>query len=99
MGEPETRTLVRRMALNRTEFLRSFPAAAGSLPWRIEGSRILVEDAPRLLEISLSPQSPRSMGALVLPQTDVSLRFEGFTTEAVDAFLRRFDLAFQRGGG
>ena len=38
-------------------------------------------------------------GLLTLPRANVTLTFEGSTESARAQFLKRFDLAFQRGGG
>jgi len=38
-------------------------------------------------------------GLLALPRAKISLAFSGCSPEARAAFMRRFDLAFQRGGG
>jgi hypothetical protein len=99
MSEPDSYTLVRRMGLSHADFLRSLPSAVGGLPWRQEGGRILVEDPPGRIEIRLGPEGRHTLGALALPQTEVAMRFEGLTAEARERFLRRFDLALQRGGG
>jgi hypothetical protein len=99
MGEPSARTLVRRMALDRAEFLRLLPSALGDLHWRKEGSQLLAEDPPRRIEIRLGAEAERKLGALVLPQMDITFHFEGLTAKEIDSFLKRFDLTFQRGGG
>jgi hypothetical protein len=87
------------MALTHAEFLRSLPAAAAGMECRIEGARILLQDPPRRVEIRLGPEGSLALGSLRLPQTEVELRLEGFSPQAREAFLRRFALAFQRGGG
>ena len=99
MGEPSARTLVRCMALDRAEFLRLLPSALGDVQWRRVGARILVGDSPRRIEIHLGEEAKRKLGALVLPQLDITFHFEGLTAKEIESFLRRFDLAFQRGGG
>jgi len=99
MGEPSARTLVRRMALDRAELLRLSPSALGDLQWRREGAQLLLEDPPRRIAIRLGAEAKRQLGALVLPQMDITFQFEGLTPEEIESFLRRFDLAFQRGGG
>lgn len=91
--------LVRQMGLSHAEFLRSLPAAAGEMECRVDGPHIQISQSNRRVDIRLGPEQDQRLGSLVLPQTRVNLRFEGFSeTERAD-FLRRFDLAFQRGGG
>jgi hypothetical protein len=87
------------MALTHAEFLRCLPAASAGMSCRIEGDRVLLRDPPRRVEIRLAPEEARSIGSLRLPQTQVEVRLDGFSPQARGAFLRRFDLAYQRGGG
>lgn len=42
---------------------------------------------------------PRRIALLCLPRLQVEFRFEGVRDEARRAFMRRFDLHLQRGGG
>jgi hypothetical protein len=51
------------------------------------------------LTLELGPERERRLGALCLPVTDVQFRFSGFDQASFKAFIERFDLAFQRGGG
>lgn len=87
------------MGLSHAEFLRSLPAAIGDMDCRVEGPNIQISESERRVEIQLGPERHRRLGSLVLHQTRVSLRFEGFSEEERARFLRRFDLAYQRGGG
>jgi hypothetical protein len=87
------------MGLTHVEFMRSLPAAVEGMDCRVDGPRIEIADAGRRIEILLGPEQERRLGSLALPQTQVNLSFEGFSEEQRKDFLRRFDLAFQRGGG
>lgn len=50
--------------------------------------------------IHFASASPVVLGGLLsLPRARVRLVFDGATDEVRRAFLRRFDIAFQRGGG
>lgn len=89
----------RRMGLDRAEFLRSLPHAVAGLKWALEGSCIQVEDPPRRIEIHLGPEQTRRLGALSLPEMEVTLVFQGYSAEERADFFRRFDRAYQRGGG
>ena len=99
MANCEPQTLVRRMTITRVEFLRCLPRAAPGMKQHIEGARIRLEDSARRVGIDLGHQGEHSIGSLVLPQTEVRLQFEGFSGSEREAFLKRFDLAYQRGGG
>lgn len=52
-------------------------------------------------EIAFHALPPRRVGGglLELPQARVTIKFGDVGTAEADAFLRRFDIAFQRGGG
>jgi hypothetical protein len=53
-----------------------------------------------LVTISYDARPGVRLGTLLaLPRACVRLRFEGATADERSAFLARFDLAFQRGGG
>lgn len=52
------------------------------------------------VEIRYSPAPPKTFGGLLaLPQAHVTLAFEGTSDAERAAFVHRFDIAFQRGGG
>jgi len=87
------------MALTHAEFLRSLPNAASGMRLQLEDGVIQLSDLPRLLRIELGPERWHSLGSLTLPRTRVRLVFEGFSEQARQAFLDRFDLAYRRGGG
>ena len=89
----------RRMGLDRAEFLRSLPPALAGLAWRWEDHHIHIEDLHRQVEIHLGPEQTRRLGALRLPEMEVILVFDGYSEDEQADFLRRFDRAFQRGGG
>jgi len=79
---------VKDMGLDEAEFLRCLPQAFTGLEWRRDGRRAWTEG----VEITWEPAPPRRIALLELPVLRVSL-------QAPEAFLRRFDHAFQRGGG
>ena len=52
------------------------------------------------VEIHYAEAPPKTLGGLLaLPQAIVTLAFAGETAAGRDAFVRQFDIAFQRGGG
>ncbi len=87
------------MGLTRDEFLRTLPRVVAGQRWHDDGTRLTNVDQDRRIEISLIEQSPRALGALRLPSLLVDLRFVGFTSAQVEAFMARFERCFQRGGG
>ncbi len=91
--------LIRRMALTHTEFLRTLPAATLGWERRIEGPRIMLSRNTHRVEIHLGQEGEHKIGSLSLPQTDIELCFFGLDNAARHEFLKRFDLAYHRGGG
>ncbi|MEQ8495922.1 MAG: hypothetical protein RLW42_17050, partial [Gammaproteobacteria bacterium] len=53
----------------------------------------------RRLVVRLAAERERRIALLRLPVTDVHFEFTAFPAAARDAFLARFDRAFQKGGG
>lgn len=99
--EPGIIELQREMSISHRDFQRLLPAAVPGYRLSGDGSqhRIQQPDSDRLLTIELSPERKRRLGALCLPVTDVHFRFTGFDQAGFETFIKRFDLAFQRGGG
>jgi len=99
--EPGIIELQREMSISHRDFERLLPAAVPG--YRLDGDgpqyQIRLPDQNRLLTIDLGPERERHLGALRLPVTDVQFRFSGFDQASFKAFIERFDLAFQRGGG
>ena len=89
-------TIIKEMALTRAEFLRLLPGAAGGAPWRADGDAVRVGDA---VSIDLEALPPRRLGPFEIPVMRVTLRFHGVDEDEARAFVRRFDRAFQKGGG
>lgn len=97
----ETIELHREMSITHADFRRLLPAAAQGFALAGDGPGFTLSapDGGRSLAIELGPEQQRRLGALSLPLTAVTLRFDGFDPTSYAAFLKRFDLAFQRGGG
>ena len=96
------------MGLSHAEFFRLLPKALDGLPEpQITpqysppeiAKRIAIQCRQQTIEIRLSPQGLRTIASLRLPVTQVEIILCGYTKEAVDKFIRRFDLAYQKGGG
>jgi len=93
------------MSISHRDFQRLLPAAVSGyrLSGRGKGEALRFQirhpDDDRLLTLDLGPERERRIGALRLPVTDVQFRFSGFDQAGFEAFIKRFDLAFQRGGG
>lgn len=90
------------MTLSRAEFASSIAAFAGK-----EARRAAASGAPVVIPIdggratiTFTKIEGFSFGGLVeMPRARVVIRFDGVSEWGAAEFLRRFDIAFQRGGG
>lgn len=89
----------REMACTQSEWLRWLPAAIGPHPWTSEADTAHVQIGDGVLHLRWRPDQPRVIALVRLPRLHVSFRFEGVAAEERAAFMRRFDLYLQRGGG
>ncbi len=87
------------MAITHADFLRLLPRALDGREHTVDGNRIVVEDGPRRLEITLSETTERRIALLALPVTRVRLEYRGYTGAEAAVAVSLFDRAFQRGGG
>lgn len=87
------------MSLSEQEFFRMLPLALAPHPYTIEMRKIFVETDDGKACISISPQAPRHIASLSLPVLAVDIDFGTLSKAAAMAFVKRFDQAFQRGGG
>jgi hypothetical protein len=91
--------LTREMTVSRTDFLRTLPSALNNTTYAISGDAIRVEWGNRRLQILLSRESSRRLGAVSLPVTQVEFIFSGCSEIEVQQFFERFDMCYRRGGG
>lgn len=87
------------MGISHAEFRRTLPRALEHQTYEIIGANITITDSQGTLEIRLSPEHSRKLGALILPVTNVHFTFKGYNSSEVKRFMQRFDFYFQRGGG
>ena len=97
MAEP--RVVDKEMSISHREFLRILPGALDGRDCRRDGARVVVGEGARRVEITLGAEGERRIALLRLPVTPVRIVFFGHTTDETEAFLARFERAFQRGGG
>ena len=89
----------REMACTEAEWLRWLPAAVGAREWRCEPGLATVKIDAGELHLAWRALEPRTIALVRLPRLHVSFRFEGVEGQARRAFMERFDLYLQRGGG
>jgi hypothetical protein len=87
------------MSISRPDFLRRLPAAVGQEAVREENGRFSGEEGAGRWTLRLVPLPDRRLARVVLPCHRVEIGLEGYGEAAVDAFMARFQRAFQRGGG
>jgi hypothetical protein len=95
----KTTRVKREMSITHDDFLRTFPAAMGGMPYDIDGTQITGHDGGKRLEINLSNETERDVGSLELPLTFIDMDFSGFNEKEVNAFFLNWDHNFQRSGG
>jgi hypothetical protein len=89
----------REMTCNEAEWHRWLPQALGSQTWTMHRDAVDVHLGTGALALSWSVGEPRVIGLARLPRLHVSFRFAGVDGAQRHAFMRRFDLYMQRGGG
>lgn len=89
----------RDMGCTEAEWLGWLPAAIGACSWRREGCHAVVEVPPGLLALRWAAQPPRVIALMRMPVLRVHFAFSGLDAAQRYAFMRRFDLYMQRGGG
>lgn len=89
------------MTLSAAEFAKSMTAFAGEGVLIVDGrATVAVNDRGGSARISFERLAPRRVGGLLeLPQARVTIALTDVPAAEKDSFLRRFDIAFQRGGG
>lgn len=89
----------REMACTEAEWLRWLPAAIGSHASQLDAGSAMVHIGEGRLDLRWHAGEPRVIALVRLPTLHVDFRFEHVSHEARVAFMRRFDLYMQRGGG
>ncbi len=89
----------REMTISHREFFRLLPDSIEGMQYRIAGHNVIFEDDNRTFKILLSDETVRKLATLVLPVTHLRLELNGFTETEQLIILKRFDLAYQKGGG
>ena len=97
-------TFSREMGCTEAEWLGWLPAAMGQHPWQRRGQSASVDiknvdGSVGHLQVQWQDGAPRQIALMRIPRLLVSFRFEGLTDAQRYAFMRRFDLYMQRGGG
>lgn len=89
----------KEMGFSHAEFRRLLPKAMGDAEIIDEGETFHIGDGERNLRIELSEESERRLGHIRIPVTHVRLTYTGYTEAEIETALKKFWLAFQKGGG
>lgn len=92
-------TFEREVGCTEAEWLMWLPAAIGVRPSQRSGRALHVSIDDGTLVILWHELPPRQIALVRLPRLAVSFRFDGVADEVRHAFMKRFDLYMQRGGG
>lgn len=88
------------MGCTEAEWLGWLPAAVGhDRPWQREGSGAQIQIEPGALQLRWQVMPPRVIALMRMPVLRVNFAFEGLDAAQRYAFMKRFDLYMQRGGG
>lgn len=89
----------RDMSCTAREWLELLPRAIGEHQWRAQEGSLLAWIGTGSLVIEWREGEARAIGSVRLPRLHAVFRFDGVDGDARHAFMKRFDLYTQRGGG
>ncbi|RFO98102.1 hypothetical protein DIC66_05115 [Rhodoferax lacus] len=89
----------RDMACTEADWLRWLPEAIGQHHWKRQERTVGVRIGDGALGLKWQVAEPRVIALVAMPRLAVSFRFAGVDDVARHAFMKRFDLYMQRGGG
>jgi hypothetical protein len=90
----------REQGVTEPEWRQMLAAALDGHAWRHVGpGQVEVAVGEGWLRLSWSVLPPRQIASIRLPRLGVRYRFEQVSEEQRQAFMKRFDLHIQRGGG
>ena len=89
----------REMAGSHRDFFRILPKAMGEVPYEVDGTTVHGRLDGGTLRIEVGEERVRRIALLALPYAEVCFTFRGVPEARQQAFKRRFDLSYQRGGG
>lgn len=90
--------LEREVSADPAEFRRGLDLAFPGLV-QATGHVLRVDDSLAVMEVVLTPGTPRVIASITLPSLHVTIQFIRGTPTQQASMLARMDLAMQRGGG
>ena len=92
-------SLTREMSISHREFFRLLPRAVNDAAVSRQGNQVDIAIGAGMVRITLAPESVKKLATLEFPVTEITIEFNSFSAADRAAFLSRFDLAYQKGGG
>ena len=92
-------TVTKEMAVTHADFFRMLPSAFPDRDYDVQGTIIWRQWGGGTLEIKLGPEGTRRIALLMLPQTLVTLTFQGYLEAQRVELIKQFDTGFRRAGG
>ncbi len=89
----------REMACSEADWLRWLPDAIGENHWKLQEKSAGIRIGDGALGLKWQVAEPRVIALVRMPRFLVSFRFAGLDEAQRHAFMKRFDLYMQRGGG
>jgi len=89
----------REMACTEADWLRWLTDAIGEHHWKLHPGSAGVRIGDGALGLKWQVAEPRVIALMRMPRLLVSFRFAGLDEAQRHAFMKRFDLYMQRGGG
>jgi len=89
----------REMGCTEADWLGWLPGAVGQCPWNLQDQAADVWFGNGALGLTWQTAPARVIGRISIPVLKVSFRFAGVEPAQRHAFMKRFDLYMQRGGG
>ncbi len=99
MSETASPHIRREMTISHKDFMRHAANALGDLPYEMSERHISAGRGEKRLEIDLSAEGERDLGALELPVIWVDMNFSGYSEQEIEDFLVSWDQYFQTAGG
>jgi len=93
------RTHRQQMGITHPEFFRLVAVALGTDDYEETPDGVTWANGARSGRITLGPEGTRQIALLAIPTTPVTIELNGYDDAAAEAFMQRFDRAYQRGGG
>ena len=87
------------MTITQSDFMRLLPAAVSGAGFEARDGMVTHGDDRRGWRIVLTPLPDLTHGLIRLERHRVEFSFKGFGAAEIEAFFKRFDLYYARGGG